>query len=283
MSNWGDPNQRPAEPPYGQPQPTHGRPLPYEQPHAQPQPYGQPQPHVQHPTSYSPPQAHGQPDPGSYAAAQHAQHLAQLDAMHRSADRQAVLIRWGIGAALLAFLFFRTYRQGLSGVAAVCGMLAVVLVAFVVGGLVSRSMTGGRHRAVMAARPGLEVVEAWGARGLHAALSAAGITPTRVRKTAATSLSVVPSDQGIELWTGRRSTAAVLVAIPWSSVVAIDESRGSITNDGTRPAIMLVTAIGQNLLLVPRRRTNGGRVLAARDLRVLVARLEELRVRALGR
>lgn len=209
-------------------------------------------------------------------------HEAQLDAMHRSADRQTRVIRVVLAIVLPVFLVL---RGGASGDGIVFGVtvLVVVVAGLVVGGMISRLLTGQRHAAVVAARPGAEVLEVWGARGLHAALRSAGVPTAKVRKSAATSLSMVPSAEGIELWTGRGSTAAVLVAIPWSSVVAIDESRGSITNDGTRPALMLVTSIGQRLLFVLRTRTNGGRVARASELRALVGRLEVLRARSLGR
>ncbi|WP_028051168.1 hypothetical protein [Cellulomonas sp. URHD0024] len=219
--------------------------------------------------------------PQGYLPPDRAFHEAALDAMHRKADRQVLILRWVLIGAAILYILLRSGGESGPVILAVVAVLVPLLIG--VTTLVSRSVTGGRHRAVVAARPGVEVIEVWGARGLRAALSAAGVPATKVRKNAATGLSMVLLDQGVELWTGRASNAAVLMLLPWSAVVAVDESRGSITNDGTRAAVMLVTTLGQRLLLVPRSRPEGGRVVKVPQLRAIVGRLEALRLRAVGR
>ncbi|WP_426593930.1 hypothetical protein ACPPVS_00320 [Cellulomonas sp. McL0617] len=243
MSNWGNPYQ-PATPNPQAPPP-------------QPEPYG--------------------------VAPVRAFREAELDAMHRSAAKQALLIRWVLAIVLPVFILLRTAGEGLAGVGGGVAIVLVVIASSWVGAMFSRRFTGQRHDAVVAARPGLDVIEVWGARGLQGALKAAGVATPKMRRGGATSLSMVLSTEGLELWSGRGSTVAALVAVPWSAVAAIDETRGSITNDGTRPAFMLVTAIGQRLVFVPRTRTNGGRVARVPELRALVARLDALRVGALAR
>ena len=250
MSNWGDPYQpagsdRSAAQSQGQ------------QPYAQPPQYGQPPA----PTAYgqqpafgpapvppsvgppAPPYAHAQPPARS---ADRAFHVAQLDAMHRSADRQAVLIRWVLGIVLLVFVFLRTAGDGVGGVA----FGGALTWRWRLRSSSEQSSRVGSPGSVTRGRGGTAGRRRGGGLGRARParwLSAAAVTPTKVRKSAATSLSMVPSAQEVELWTGRGSTARSrsrsLVTVVAGTIVLFDDddvpSRAHARH-GDRPAPLLV-------------------------------------------
>ena len=285
MSNWGDPN-RPTGPTVPQPYEPASSPRATAAYGADPQaPTGRPARRA----ATGPPQPYGQALPGRRTARDRRPRVPRRRSSTRCTGRRTARpssIRWVIGHRP-AGVRLPAHRRRRSGRG----------VAF--GGVLDRGRRLGvrRRRARLASadrpapprgRRGPARRRPWSRSGARAACTVRSPRPAVDADEGAQERGDVAVDgpvrrRAVELWTGRGSTAAVLVAVPWAAVVAVDESRGSITNDGTRPALMLVTSIGQRLLLVPRRRSDGGRVVGVPELRALVARLEELRVRALGR
>ncbi len=148
-------------------------------------------------------------------------------------------------------------------------VLAVVLV------LLSSSATG-RHKAVVAAHPGADVIEVWGAAGLRDALRAQGIVDPKVRKSQGTALSMVIDHGGIGLWRGR-DTPEPVVELPWEQLVGVFPGEGEVANNGPQPALVLVTRSGVSLTLCPAAKKTGSlRTAGGRVVLELVDRLNQM-------
>lgn len=199
----------------------------------------------------------------------------ELDQLH-TANRRARLVRYvPYGAATILFLIGE-YLRGISlgtsvSIAGVVGLAAGTFMLVMARGI------SQRHAAVVAARPGEHVVEVWGAAGLKAALQAEGITNPPVRASQGTALSMVVTDQGIELW-GGTSAPRLIVGYPWSALQAVVEGSGAVANDGAKPAVVLVTIAGNELVLLPARDPAGSlRTAPLAVVRATVADLEARR------
>jgi len=207
---------------------------------------------------------------------------SQFDAVHK-ADRRGFWIAFAlmaVGVAALVLNSVMKARRGGSGGGAwlVVGAL-VVIGAGAVMLFMSRGI-GGRHQAVAALRPESDVFEVWGAVGLKQALTAEGVADPKVRATQGTALTMTTTASGLELWRGGKSPE-VLLALPWTAVTAVAEGRGVVANDGVKPAFVLVTAQGNDLVLPPARKRTGSLMTARlEDVRVVIARLESLRAAA---
>ncbi|CAN5304305.1 hypothetical protein BH11ACT1_BH11ACT1_22270 [soil metagenome] len=206
----------------------------------------------------------------------------QLDPVH-TANRRSFWISWSLMAvgvvALVLDLVVRSSRNG-GSLGTVLLVAGVVVAACGAAMLVMSRSTGGRHDAVTAMRPESEVFEVWGAAGLRDALVAEGVERPRVRAGQGTALTMTTTASGFELWVGR-SAPQVLFAAPWRDVTAVAEGAGVVANDGAKPAVVLVTKAGNELVLLPARKPAGSLMTAPLPVvRTVIARLEDLRVGA---
>jgi hypothetical protein len=206
----------------------------------------------------------------------------QLDPVHKS-NRRSFWISWSLMAVgvvtLVLNLVVRSSRDG-GNLGTVLLVAGVVVAACGAAMLVMNRNTGGRHDAVKAMRPESGVFEVWGAVGLRDALVAEGVEQPRVRAGQGTALTMTTTASGFELWVGR-SAPQVLFAAPWRDVTAVAEGAGVVANDGAKPAVVVVTKAGNELVLLPARKPAGSLMTAPLPaVRTVVARLEDLRVGA---
>lgn len=151
-------------------------------------------------------------------------------------------------------------------------LVALAVVAVVIGAilmLMGRG-TSSRHVAVVAgAAPESMVVEVWGAAGLFDALVREGVTNAAVRRRQGTALTLVVDSSGLTLW-GGTSRPHRVHALGWPEVLAIGEGSGIVATDGPRPALVIRTVRGTDLVLLPARVATGslrtGDVQAVRAL-----------------
>lgn len=189
----------------------------------------------------------------------------------------AVWALYGLGVA--ALVVGAIARGGSLTLWLVVGGVAAVTCAVVMT-VMSRS-AGGRHAAVVASNPGAEVLEVWGAAGLHDALLAEGFDATGVRRNQGTALSLVVQPHGLALWGGSRTNPRRVAELGWDRVVDVVEGRGVVANNGPRPAVAFVTTRGNQLVVCPSRNPAGGLMTADQaTVRSLVSRLGERRLAA---
>jgi len=206
----------------------------------------------------------------------------QLDSVHK-ADRKSFRMAYALMvvgvAALVLNSVLKTQRDGSSSGTWPVIVGLVVILAGAVMFFMNRGI-GGRHQAVAALRPESDVFEVWGAAGLKQALVAEGVADPKVRATQGTALTMTTTASGLELWRGGKAPE-VLLALPWTSVAAIVEGHGVVANDGAKPAVVLVTVQGNELVVLPARKPTGSLMTARlEDVRVVIARLESLRAAA---
>lgn len=128
-----------------------------------------------------------------------------------------------------------------------------------------------------ALRPESDVFEVWGAAGLRDALTAEGVAQPPVRATQGTALTMATTADGFELWVGK-GTPQVLLAAGWRDATAVAEGPGLVAGDGAKPAVVLVTRAGNELVLLPARKPTGSLMTAPLPaVRAIIARLECLR------
>jgi hypothetical protein len=150
--------------------------------------------------------------------------------------------------------------------AGVVGILAIGAAVFALG--VRRSQA--RHEAVAAQRPGWRLHEVWADAGLGAQLVREGLWERGVAPTGGTRLTLAWSADGVELW----RAGHVVVALPWHDVASLGKGVGH-AGSTARPALVINTLGGAELVLVPQARPSGG-VLPA-DRAGVAALLDELR------
>ncbi|MFS0703629.1 hypothetical protein AB6N23_03830 [Cellulomonas sp. 179-A 9B4 NHS] len=202
---------------------------------------------------------------------------APVDAAERGQRR-----RWwfSIAAGVVGVLLFgsRALTDGDGG-----GAVALMMVALVgagVGVWIRRMVTATarRHAAVRAKRPGAEVLEVWGAVGLRGALHAEGVADAPVRRTQGTALTLAVTGAELELWSGR-DDARLLHTVRWADVEGVVDGTGTIAGDGPKPAVVVLTHAGNELVLLPARTSTGSiRTASGTEVRRLVGRLEGMRV-----
>lgn len=177
--------------------------------------------------------------------------------------------RWGlvllaVGAVLLAVrAVVHTPGAFLVALAVTAVVIGVVLL------LMGRGTTS-RHVAVAAeASPEAMVLEVWGAAGLFDALTREGVADAPVRRRQGTALTLVVEAGGLTLWGGAGRPHRVH-SLAWPDVLAIGEGSGIVANDGPRPALVVRTVRGADLVLLPARVATGslrtGDVHAVRTL-----------------
>lgn len=203
----------------------------------------------------------------------------QMDAVHK-ADRRRFWQAWSLMAVGVAALVLnavvKSRRDGgnLGTFLLVGGVVVIVCGAVMV---VMSRRTGGRHAVVGAMRPESEVFEVWGAAGLRDALVAEGVDRPKVRASQGTALTMTTTVAGFELWVGS-SAPELLFAKPWRGVAAVVEGSGVVAGDGAKPAVVVVTEAGNELVLLPARKPTGSLLTAPLPaVRTAVARLEALR------
>lgn len=205
----------------------------------------------------------------------------QMNAVHK-ANRTSFWIAWSLMAvgvvALVLNAVSKSLRDGSGGMFLMVGAVVVLGCGAVM--LVMSRNTGGRHGAVAAMRPTSEVFEVWGAAGLRDALAAEGVDEPRVRARQGTALTMTTTAVGFELWVGS-GAPQILYAAPWRDVRAVVEGAGVVANDGAKPAAVVVTKAGNELVLLPARKPTGSLMTAnLPTVRAVVERLETLRAAA---
>ena len=157
-------------------------------------------------------------------------------------------------------------------------MGTTIVIALVVGAVVGVAMalmsgsSSSQHKAVVAAHPGQEVIEVWGAAGLHQGLRDQGVDKPNVRKTQGTSLSLVLGPDSIELWRGAKPR--LILSLPWDDLVGVYPTAGVVAADGPKPAMALVTRQGAELkLCVAAKPTGSLRMAPGATVQALVDKL----------
>lgn len=205
----------------------------------------------------------------------------QMNAVHK-ANRKSFWLAWSLMAVGVAALFLngvtKSQRDGSGGMFLMVGAVMALACGVVV--LVMSRKTGGRHGAVAALRPTSEVFEVWGAAGLRDALVAEGVDQPRVRARQGTALTMTTDAVGFELWVGS-GAPQILYTAPWRDVTAVAEGAGVVANDGAKPAAVVVTKAGNELVLLPARKPTGSLMTANLPaVRAVIERLEALRAAA---
>ena len=203
----------------------------------------------------------------------------QINPVHK-ANRRSFWISWSLMAVGVVGLVLNVVVKSNSDGGSLGTVLLVAGVVIVACGAVMLVMnwnTGGRHAAVKAMRPESEVFEVWGAAGLLDALVAEGVEQPRVRASQGTALTMTTTASGFELWVGK-SAPQLLFAAPWRDITGVSEGAGVVANDGAKPAVVVVTKAGNELVLLPARKPAGSLMTAPLPaVRAVIARLENLR------
>jgi len=203
----------------------------------------------------------------------------QMNPVHK-ANRKSFWISWSLMAVGVATLVLNAVVKSSRDGGSLGTVLLIAGVAVLACGavmLVMNRNTGGRHDAVKAMRPESEVFEVWGAAGLRDALVAEGVDQPRVRASQGTALTMTTTATEFELWVGK-SAPQLLFAAPWRDITAVAEGVGVVANDGAKPAVVVVTKAGNELVLLPARKTTGSLMTAPLPaVRDVVGRLEALR------
>lgn len=198
-----------------------------------------------------------------------------LDRQHR-AHRRRAWVTWTLMATGVVAFSLRMLRNGSDVTTLLLVLLLVVGVAVAAVAVMTQG-TSQRHAAVVRGRPGAQVLEVWGAVGLHDALAAEGVSTAGVRRASGTALSLAVTEAGIELWRGTRTPVRVH-RLRWDRVAHVTEGFGAVANDGAKPAVVVVSHKGNPLVLLPAREPTGSLRTASLDVvRGLVADLDARR------
>ena len=110
-----------------------------------------------------------------------------------------------------------------------------------------------RQRVVGSRRPGSQLREVWADRDLREQLVRQGVWVPSVGRWYGTALTFAWSPTGLSLWHGGRAAQEVL-DLPWSDIASV----GGGTASTGRPALLVRTVAGADLVLVPQSRPGGG-------------------------
>jgi hypothetical protein len=139
--------------------------------------------------------------------------------------------------------------------------------------------SGTRQAAVAAARPGWSMHEVWADASLRPSLVQHGVWEPRMSASGGTRLTLAWSTSGVELWRGSRRRPHEVVSLPWPSVAAVTEGVGHAASSA-RPAVVVQTVSGVELVVVPAERPSGGLLPAgSKQVADLVAGLRTARDR----
>lgn len=185
----------------------------------------------------------------------------------------------GLGVVLLvALAWVRLARAGRDGlpVPVVLGVALVLVLAVVVAVWWRGRSAAHGQRVVAEQRPGWLLHQVWAAAGTSDALVRHGVWEQRMSPTGGTRLTLAWSPAGLELWrSGRRPH--VVVALPWDAVAAVTPGEGRAAST-RRPALVVGTVTGVDLVVVPAARPDGALLPAGRDaVERLVAELRAAR------
>lgn len=194
---------------------------------------------------------------------------------------------WGVvvGRALMALgvgvLVVVTWSRFLRGDAGVPFPVALAAAAVLVGGVVltvwGRGRRAVRGQTVIAERrPGWTLHQVWADAGLSDALVRQGVWEPGMSPAGGTRLTLAWSAVGVELWRAGRDPHVIL-ALPWERVAAVTEGTGRAASS-SRPAVVLATLEGAELVLVPAARPDGALLPGGRPaVQQLVVRLRAAR------
>ena len=156
--------------------------------------------------------------------------------------------------------------------------LAVVAAVFVGGWWRGRRAAGGQV-AIAAQRPGWRLHQVWADATLGEQLVGQGVWEQGMNPTGGTRLTLAWSPLGVELWRGGRPPRAVLT-LAWDAVASVNEGVGHAASSA-RPAVVITTAVGARLVLVPAAKPDGALLPAPRPVTAaLVAEVRAARDQA---
>jgi len=162
-------------------------------------------------------------------------------------------------------------------------LIAVAAVVLICAGLWWWSRrSASRQTAIAAARPGWSLHEVWADESLQASLALHGVREPRMKASGGTQLTLAWSTSGVALWRGNRRSPYEVVSLPWSAVAAVTVGVGYAASSA-RPAVVVQTVSGVELVVVPAARATGGLLPAGgTQVEQLVTKLQEARDQGLA-
>jgi hypothetical protein len=137
--------------------------------------------------------------------------------------------------------------------------------------------SGTRQTTIAAARPGWSLHEVWADESLQASLAQHGVGEPGMRASGGTRLTLAWSTSGVALWRGNRRSPHEVASLPWSAVAAVTGGVGYAASSA-RPAVVVRTRSGVELVVVPAARATGGLLPAGgTQVEQLVTKLQEAR------
>lgn len=183
----------------------------------------------------------------------------------------------GIGVIILSLLAWsKLGRMNGAEIAVAVGVTVLVIGGvFVWAKSRDRDATKGQS-TVGTELEGWTLHQAWAASTLGAALTAHGTPEPGMSAAGGTRLTLAWSASGVSLWRSGRQPHQV-VTLGWAEVAAVGEGMGEAASS-PRPAIVIQTATGVELTVVPTAKPGGGLLPASRaTVQQLVADLRAAR------
>lgn len=141
--------------------------------------------------------------------------------------------------------------------------VAALIVAGVVGVVWWRGRrAAGGQGSIAAQRPGWSLHQVWADATLHVQLVQQGVWEPRMNPAGGTRLTLAWSPVGIELWRAGHAPTVVL-SLPWDAVASVREGTGRAASS-TRPAAVISTVAGAELVVVPAAKPGGAMLPASR-------------------